>query len=91
MTRKQHLSFSKDLRETHCIDLNRCTVRRYITVMFSFLGDLLLSSGIAAFLKLQKRIRKVNQSCPKTRPHLGFRTTLRKGLVPLQTLTTVVL
>ncbi len=32
-----------------------------------------------------KWIKKVHQSCPKTRMHLGFRTTLMKGFDPLDT------
>ncbi len=36
-----------------------------------------------------KWIKKVNQSCPKTRTLLGFRTTLMKGFDPLQMLTPV--
>ncbi len=41
---------------------------------------------------IMKWIKKVNQSCPKTRTHFGFRyrTTLMKGFDPLQMLTTVV-
>ncbi len=35
-----------------------------------------------------KWIKKV-QSCPKTRMHFGFRTTLMKGFDPLQMLTSV--
>ncbi len=38
-----------------------------------------------------KRIKKVHQSCPKTRTHFGFRfrTTLMKGFDQLQMLTTI--
>ncbi len=36
-----------------------------------------------------KWIKKVNQSCPKTRTLLGFRTTLMKCFDPLQMLNTV--
>ncbi len=36
-----------------------------------------------------KWIKKVHQSCPKTRTHFGFRTTLMKGFDPLQMLTTI--
>ncbi len=36
-----------------------------------------------------KWIKKINQSCPKTRTHLGFRITLMKDFDPLQMLTSV--
>ncbi len=36
-----------------------------------------------------KWIKKVHQSCPKTRTHFGFRTTLMKGFDPVQMLTSV--
>ncbi len=36
-----------------------------------------------------KWIKKDNQSCPKTRTHFGFRTTLMKGFDQLQMLTCV--
>ncbi len=36
-----------------------------------------------------KWIKKGNQSCPKTRTHFGFRTSLMKGFDPLQMFTSV--
>ncbi len=35
------------------------------------------------------KIAQYNSSLPKTRTHLGFRTTLMKGFDPLQMLTSV--
>ncbi len=31
------------------------------------------------YISIQHWIKKVNQSCPKTRMHFGFRTTMMKG------------
>ncbi len=41
-------------------------------------------------LKKKKKKKKKVQSCPKTRTHFDFRTTLIKGFDPLQMWTTVV-
>ncbi len=46
------------------------------------LGDIYSSQHL-------KWIKKVLESCPKTRTHFGFRATLMKGFDPLQMLTSV--
>ncbi len=58
---------------------------------FNLYGTFPIKSNDVTFISivLLKWIKKVNQSCPNTRTHFGFRATLTKGFDPLQMLTTV--
>ncbi len=60
--------------------------RQFFPSLFKNLFPESLSYNIV----VNKRIKKFNQSCPKTRTHFGFRITLMKGFDPLEMLTSVV-
>ncbi len=50
---------------------------------------ILLEGSVNTVVNIWSGSKKVHQSCPKTRTHFGFRTTLMKGFDPLHMLTIV--
>ncbi len=56
---------------------------------FNLYGTFPIKSNDVTFIALFEVDQKVNQSCPNTRTHFGFRATLTKGFDPLKMLTSV--
>ncbi len=63
-------------------NLHYIYVAHSMQVLYCLLGVLFNYSS-----QQLKWIKKVNQRCPKTRTHFGFRLSMMKGFDPLQMLT----